>query len=141
MVKYLLDTCICVDILRGQPYAHAKLREVGRENCYVSVITIAELYYGIAKSNNPKHRNEVDVIKEIFGVLPVDDVLEDYGIIKANLEQQGQRVDDFDLLIGTTAIRNNMVMVTNNINHLQRLPGITTQSWNKKYTSASAEVS
>jgi len=52
-----------------------------------------------------------------------------YGIVKAALEKQGRRLDDFDLLIGTTALENDMVVVTANVKHLGRIPGIMVENW------------
>lgn len=52
-----------------------------------------------------------------------------YGCLKAKLEQQGQRIDDFDLLIGATAVQNEMVMVTSNTKHFDRIPNIRLEDW------------
>ena len=52
--------------------------------------------------------------------------------MKAKLEKDGNRIDDFDILIGSTAIANGMVMVTDNIKHLGRLPGIKIENWTNR---------
>lgn len=83
------------------------------KNCFVSEITIAELYYGASKSNNREERvKDVDFIVSHFSIVPIFRALPLYGDLKAKLEKEGSRIDDFDILIGTSAIVNGMVMVT-----------------------------
>lgn len=47
------------------------------------------------------------------------------------LESEGKRIDDFDILIGSTAVKNNLVMVTDNIKHLERIPNIKIENWKR----------
>ena len=108
-----------------------KILDVSFGKCYVSEITIAELYYGAAKSNRPEHFDDVDNIKGMFKILPMYPSLKLYGRLKAGLEQKGQRLDDFDLLIGATSIVNKMIMVTSNTRHFERIPGIKLEDWTK----------
>lgn len=51
---------------------------------------------------------------------------------KALLRQQGKLIDDFDLLIGTTALKDNMTLVTDNVKHLARIPGLHIENWVKR---------
>lgn len=55
MKKYLLDTNICVFILRGENNLKVKIQSAGISNCYISEITLAELYYGAECSNKPQN--------------------------------------------------------------------------------------
>lgn len=64
-----------------------------------------------------------------FAVIPVYDALDVYASEKARLRRLGLMVDDFDILIGATAIVNNMIMVSNNSKHLSRLANINLQDW------------
>lgn len=131
MAKYLLDTNICISILKNKYGIREKVLDVSFEKCYVSEVTIAELYYGAAKSNRPEHFDDVDNIKGMFKVLPMHPSLKLYGKLKAELEQKGLRLDDFDLLIGATSIVNKMTMVTSNTRHFERIPGIRLEDWAK----------
>ena len=54
--KYLLDTNACVDLIRNKQYMRDKIMEVGKENCYVSIISISELYYGASNSGRKEER-------------------------------------------------------------------------------------
>ena len=64
-----------------------------------------------------------------FEVLPIYSCFENYVHIKALLERQGQRIDDFDLLIGATVLQKGLVMVTANVGHLARIPDLVVENW------------
>lgn len=72
---------------------------------------------------------DVDLISGNFLVLPIDNAFETYGKNKAYLEKSGISIDDFDLLIGSTATNYNLVMVTENIKHFERIPNIKLENW------------
>lgn len=55
--------------------------------------------------------------------------LEQYAKIKAGAEAAGKMLDDFDILIATTAIVNGCILVTNNIKHFERINGLTIENW------------
>ena len=101
-MEYLLDTNVCVAMLRDQYGVRNRILAAGIANCHVSEITIAELFYGAAKSGREKHLEEVHKVMNMFGILPIKDALEKYGRIKSDLEEIGMRIDDFDLLIGAS---------------------------------------
>ena len=132
-MKYLLDTNICISLLKNQYGIRETILNVKTKNCFVSEISIAELYYGASKSNNREERvKDVDFIVSHFGIVPIFRALPLYGDLKAKLEKDGNRIDDFDILIGSTAIANGMVMVTDNVKHLGRLPGIKIENWTNR---------
>ena len=98
---------------------------MGPQNCFVSEVTIAELYYGASKSERKKERlKDVDFIVDRFEILPIFPALQLFGDLKVALEKPGTRIDDFDILIGATSIVNHMVMVSDNVKHLGRIPDI-----------------
>jgi len=130
MVKYLLDTCICISMFRNEGHVREKLLNVGLDNCYISEITIAELYFGVAKAENKKRKLEdIKRVQQIFKVIPAYSSFKEYGEIRHSLEHTGLRVDQFDLLIGATAIHHQMTLVTSNLKHFERMPGIEIESW------------
>lgn len=79
---------------------------------------------------------DIEFLSGLFNILPINLSLETYGDIKANLERKGMRIDDFDLLIGASAIFSGMAMVTENVKHFDRIPNIRIEKWverNNKY--------
>lgn len=129
MKKYLIDTCICIAMIKGNRQVQNHVTKAGYKNCYVSDITIAELLVGAEKSGKQKHFNDVSYIMEIFKIVPVSNQLSTYAKTRAHLELKGIRIEDFDLLIGATAIQEEMVMVTANTKHFARIPNIILENW------------
>jgi tRNA(fMet)-specific endonuclease VapC len=109
-----------------------KIEEVGFENCLVSEITIAELKYGIEKSTlKEKNRKILETFQVKIEILPIFPALDIYAKEKARLKTRGKILDDFDLLIGSTAIFNNLVLVTKNVSDFDRLDGVIVEDWTK----------
>ena len=132
MNQYLLDTDISVNYLRGAEKIVQKVLGVGASNIYLSEITVAELKYGAEKSSRPEyHRLCVGSFCAKFEIMPIYPVLDTFASEKARLEKQGLRLDDFDLLIGSTAIHYDLVLVTNNLKHFERLQQLTFENWIK----------
>lgn len=130
MTRYLLDTNICIFLLKNLYGVTERIKKAGCENCYVSDITLAELYYGASNSGRKEEKMQgVRCIEDLFTVLPIHDVLETYADVKSDLRRNGQLIDDFDLLIGSTAVAYGLVLVTENVRHLSRIPGITIENW------------
>lgn len=132
MAKYLLDTDTCIELFRHNSKVLDKILEVGQENCYVSEITIAELFYGAAKSGQQKHFNDVHFILQSFELIPLFPSLPVYGTNKAILEKQGSMIGEFDLLIGSCALFNNYVVVTSNVKHFNHIPNLQIEDWAEK---------
>ena len=130
MKKYLLDTNICAYFLNGKFNLKSKIDKVGLENCLVSEITIAELKYGVEKSTfKEQNRKTLEKFQTKFHIVPVFPALDIYAKEKARLKTKGKILDDFDLLIGSTAISNNLTLVTKNVSDFDRLEKIDIEDW------------
>lgn len=134
MEQYILDTNICIALLKNQYHIREMVNSVGLVNCHISILTIGELYYGAYKSTNiEKHLKDVDLISNLFDkVFLSDSVMDRFGEIKAVLSQKGLRIDDMDLLIGASATSNDFTLVTDNVKHLERIPEIKITNWIKR---------
>lgn len=129
--KYLLDTNVLIAMFRGNQSVRNSIIRVGFDNCAVSEVSIAELFYGAAKSGRQSHFDDVKNVMRQFEIVPVFLSLERYGELKADLERKGMRIDEFDLLIAATAIFNQQTLVTANTKHFSRLPGLDIVNWEK----------
>ena len=130
MKKYLLDTNICVYFLKGLYNLDKQIEKVEAENCFVSEITIAELKFGVENSDHhEKNRKAIDEFVNRFTIIPIFSSLDIYAKEKARLRRKGKPLDDFDLLIGATAISNNLTLVTKNISDFERIEGIEIENW------------
>ena len=130
MKKHLLDTNICIFFIKGQYELNKKIAEVGEQNCFISEMTVAELKYGIENSKTIEAmRIVVEAFIPKFAIIPIYNSLDIYAKEKAKLRKQGLLIDDFDILIGSAAVANEMIMVTNNVTHLSRLDNIVIEDW------------
>jgi tRNA(fMet)-specific endonuclease VapC len=130
MEQYLLDTCVCISMFRNEGRVRETLQKVGVQNCYISEITVAELYFGLAKANDKKRKlDDIREVQRLFRVIPAYSSYKEYGEIRHSLEHTGQRVDQFDLLIGATALHHNMTLVTSNLRHFERMEGLKIENW------------
>lgn len=127
--KYLLDTNVCIFLLQDKFGVADHVRRVGRRNCYVSEFTIAELLYGYVCAQDPRNEHDAENIQEIFKLLPIYDSLPTYAATKAHLRRNGQLIEEFDMLIGSSAVHHGYVMVTENLDHFERIPGIEIENW------------
>jgi tRNA(fMet)-specific endonuclease VapC len=83
----------------------------------ISIITVAELQFGAFNSIKiDKNMERVKYLKDIMKTINLNtSITEEYARIKAKLRKSGCLIDDFDILIGSTAIVNNLILVTNSI--------------------------
>jgi tRNA(fMet)-specific endonuclease VapC len=130
-MPYLLDTNICVFFLRGKLDLDRTMREKGRENCYISEITVLELRFGAENSDNPvKSHKAVDDFINGLSIIPIFGSIKRYATEKVRLRRMGKPMnDEFDLLIGVTSVENKLTLITDNITHFERIEGIKIENW------------
>lgn len=133
-MRYLLDTNICVFFLRGKLNLDEIIKEKGRGNCFISETTVVELRYGAGNSGNPlKSHKSVDAFVSGLSIIPIFGSIRRYAKEKVRLRRIGKPMhDEFDLLIGVTAIENELTLVTDNIKDFERLDGIIIENWFKQ---------
>jgi tRNA(fMet)-specific endonuclease VapC len=129
-MDYLLDTNICIHYFKGQFGLKEKIENIGFENFAISEITLAELIYGAEKSQKvEKNLKVVEDFADKIEILPILTALRIYGKEKARLKSIGKTIGDLDLFIGSTAIVNDMIMVTRNTREFERLDRIVIENW------------
>lgn len=128
---YLIDTDILIYSLKGDPVVVIYLRRSSTNPKAISVISFGELIYGAHKSARPNQN--LARVRRLGEVLPVIDIspaiMEAFSSLKAQLEQGGSRLDDFDLVIAATAITVGYRLVTNNEKHFSRIEGLEIENW------------
>jgi tRNA(fMet)-specific endonuclease VapC len=131
-MKYMLDTNICIYLIRKKPVQvikrlqNTKISEIG-----ISVITLSELEYGVAKSSS-KIQNRM-ALAEFLAPLEVVPFAESaaakYGEIRAFLEIKGTPIGAYDLMIAAHALSLNLTLVTNNTREFERIPKLQIENW------------
>jgi tRNA(fMet)-specific endonuclease VapC len=132
MIKYMLDTNICIYIIKQKPknvierFRQAQVSEIG-----VSSITLSELEYGVMKSTKPE-QNKLALAQFIapIEISAYDDVAaQHYGVIRAHLERQGTPIGSLDMLIAAHALSQNSVLITNNESEFKRVSNLKIENW------------
>ena len=128
---YLLDTDTVIFGLRGDSRVRQSLLLHETDPKAISVVTWGELFYGAMKSANPEAAlAKVRRIAEIFPIIDASrGIMETFGSLKAQMEKDGKRADDFDLVIAATALAVNFTLVTNNERHFRHIPGLQVTNW------------
>lgn len=131
MKNYLLDTNILIFFLKEKYNVAKKVHEIGIGNCYVSEISLAELRHGDTYSQLKGYFRPSDSerIRKFFKVVTVSKALDRYADEKARLRFIGKPVGLLDLMIGCTAVVNNMTMVTENEKDFESITDIQIENW------------
>tara|TARA_B100000614_G_scaffold236665_1_gene234330 strand:- start:744 stop:1142 length:399 start_codon:yes stop_codon:yes gene_type:complete len=130
-MNYLIDTDIIIYSLKGEQKVTNSFEERLNDPKSISVITYGELVYGAKKSQQEqKNMARVRRIAEIFPIIDISPaIIETFGDLKATLEKTGNTVADMDLIIASTALTHNMILVTNNEKHFQKIPELQIENW------------
>jgi tRNA(fMet)-specific endonuclease VapC len=131
-MQFLLDTNICIYIIKKRPpEVWQKFQTLLPGDVGISSITVAELEYGVYKSQNPEKNqlalNQFLIPLEIIPFEEKHTLV--YGEIRANLEQQGKIIGALDLLIAAQALAMKVVLVTNNMKEFNRIPNLMVENW------------
>ncbi len=131
MLQYLLDTNICIYVIKKQPPGlREKFNDLAESLC-ISSITLAELWFGAQKS---ARRLENMKVVEQFGarleVLPFGaKAAMHYGQLRADLERLGKPCSANDMLIGAHARSEGLIVVTNNMREFKHMLGVRVENW------------
>ena len=126
-MRYLVDTDWAIHALHGSPAVVQRLEELTDDGIGISIISTAELYQGVFYSNEPR-ANEALLLEFMSGydVVQVDDeICRIFARERGRLKAAGTPVSDFDLLIGCTALRHDLTLLSNNRRHFTRLQGLS----------------
>jgi tRNA(fMet)-specific endonuclease VapC len=131
-LTHLLDTNICVAIIRQRaPGTLARLQRQRPGSVGVSIITVAELEHGAARSLHPQRNREA--LEQFFLPLEIRDfdaaAALHYGDIRSRLEKNGKIIGPLDTLIAAHARSLNTTLVTNNLREFRRVPGLKIEDW------------
>jgi len=130
-MAYLLDTDTCIGVLRQRPGMMQRLSKVAPTDCAISMVTVYELFCGLAKAREPdKERSKVEKFVSAVIELPFDRAAaESAARIRCDLERRGMTIGPYDLLIAGQAVAGGYTLVTNNVQEFQRINGLALESW------------
>lgn len=140
---YLLDTSVLVDLLRRPDSpVKDKIREAGIDNCCISDVTAYELYAGACRAGTGATKRtteeieasirKIDGILSAISIIPSSSAMKYAGKQKAALTDRGETICDLDIIIASTAVVNDLILVTSNEKHQDRLDGVRCDNWREK---------
>ena len=132
MKRYMLDTDMCSYIIKEHPESvRQRFQALAMEQLCVSIITYAELIYGVERSSSRRvNRPIVEDFMRYLDVLNWDtEAADEYGLIRAKLESAGTPIGAMDMMIAAHAKSIKAVLVTNNQNHFTKFKGLRTDNW------------
>jgi predicted nucleic acid-binding protein len=127
-MNYLLDSDVLIDFLHAKEPGSSLVKQVLLAPTFISIISWSEIMYGINKAENSQ-KKEMQFLqflkKARINIVPIDEkIAENFVTIKVQLERDGTRLEDFDLLIAATAIVEDLILVTRNKKHFERIKGL-----------------
>ena len=125
-MDYLLDTSVIIAYLRRRPGVVEYITSLEGE-LSTSFVCVAELYEGVYKSlNSESAESGIQVFcSGLSDIFSLDfEIAKTFGRIKTTLQSIGQVIDDLDILIATTALTRDKILITLNIKHFSRIPGL-----------------
>ena len=131
-MEYMLDTNICIYIIKEKPEKVInKFHTLDVGDVCISSITLAELEYGVEKSQyTERNRLALAGFLSSIEILSFSDkATEEYGKIRFDLERQGNIIGAYDLMIGAHALSENLILVTNNMKEFQRINNLSLENW------------
>ncbi len=133
MIQYVLDTCVCIELIRGRSSESilARLKRKKAGTVGLSAITLAELQYGVAHSSDP-NRNRIALAEFVapLAVAPFDDpAASAYGALPRHLQRKGLPLGPMDMLIAAHALSLGATLVTGNEREFRRVPGLVVENW------------
>lgn len=122
-MKYLVDSDWVVDYLAGKQQAISLLSSVWQDGIAISLITLGETYEGIYYGRDPQRSEAVfHLFLRSVDVLPLNrSIMQRFARIRGDLRAKGQLIGDPDILIAATAIYHDLILLTRNTKHFQRI--------------------
>ncbi|MFO7717477.1 MAG: type II toxin-antitoxin system tRNA(fMet)-specific endonuclease VapC [Thermodesulfobacteriota bacterium] len=131
MTRYMLDTNICIAVMKKQPGVRERIETIDPAFVGISSIVLAELTYGVCKS--AQYTRNAQALEDFCSMCHVWDwpagAADTYGIIRTSLEQQGRTIGANDLLIAAHAKYLHATLVTNNTREFERISELHLQDW------------
>jgi len=131
-MRYMLDTNICIYLIKKKPPAVLeKFRDYSVGEIGLSSITVAELQYGVQKSQQAEQNQRA--LEQFLAPLVIEDfghkAAAAYGRIRAALERQGTPIGSLDTLIAAHALSLDVTLVTNNVREFSRVADLKVINW------------
>ena len=126
MMQYLVDTDWAIDHMRRRELVVNRIRELAPFGLGISIVSLGELYEGEFNSATPEAEARVlRIFLNGVEIIPLDETIcRIFARERSRLRASGTLIGDMDILIGSTALRHGLTLLTNNRRHFERLDGL-----------------
>ena len=130
-MKVLLDTNVCIALMRRHVKASARLQAQAPGDCAISTVTMYELFTGVAKCQEPeRERGKVRRLLSLMRIAPFDQAAAERAAeVRAALEKTGSTCGPYDLLLAGHALALALPLATHNVREFARVEGLQVDDW------------
>lgn len=125
-MRYLLDTDWIINLLAGKEDAEEKIQRLDPEDIGISLVTVAEIYESAYNFANPEAHIQIfrSFLKNFQLVNLSLPIIEKFAEVRAHLRRKGQMISDIDIFLAATALHHDLVVLTYNKKHFERIPDL-----------------
>ena len=125
-MTYLIDTDWLIDVFVGVSHAVRTLRSLPTEKIGVSIVSHGEVFEGaFGFPDTPDRLARHRAFLGQYYTFPLSGpIAEIFGSVRSDLRRSGRRISDLDILIGATAVHHDLILLTRNLRHFDRIPGL-----------------
>jgi len=132
-MTYILDTNACIFWLKNVGNVRQRVNEHTEDRITTNIVSVAELYFGVENSAEQHRQHNHEKLEELISVIGYAPfsiaAAQFFGQHKAALRKIGQPIADLDLMIAAIALAEQAVLVTDNLKHFERIPGLRLENW------------
>ena len=144
-MKYVLDTNTLSFAMAGEPSVCRRMLSQARTDVLLPQPVVAEIEYGLTRMERSKRRARLvrrfqSFLHETPRAVWTDEVSHAFGTTKAELERRGVRIEDFDVAIAAHALALDGTLVSDNLSHMRRIPGLRVENWHSSPTESSTST-
>lgn len=120
---YLIDSDVLINFLKGEEIAVKTIKKLQNKPLYISVISVGEILEGLLETKNMKKLSSFKELLKTVTTINIDlPIIEKFASLRKFLRNKGLLIDNFDLLIASTCLAHDLILITNNISHFKRIP-------------------
>lgn len=136
MIEYVLDTNVVAAFMHNDVQVVARARNRGLGTCAIPQPVLAEIEFGVERLLRSKRRDLLEAQLSLVRIALIriawtDDISTHFARTKAALERSGGIIEDFDIAIAAHALSLNAVLVSANVKHMSRVPGLRLEDWTR----------
>lgn len=122
-MRYIIDTDWVIHWLNGRRDVIEHIKGLEKEGLSISIISMAEIYEGVHGSRDPQKHEKgfTEFLTRVIILEITEGVCKKFGELRNALRKRGELIGDFDLLIASTALMNNLVLLTDNVKHYEKI--------------------